>query len=96
MSGERRRVFVRISGRVQRVGFRWFVQRRASDLALTGWVRNAADGNVEVEAEGAAESVARLIEALRRGPSQAVVQSVDAEERAVVAVAQHDSFEILP
>ena len=65
VSGERRRVFVRISGRVQRVGFRWFVQRRASDLALTGWVRNAADGNVEVEAEGAAESVARLIEALR-------------------------------
>jgi acylphosphatase len=97
VSGETRGVFVRISGRVQHVGFRWFVERRASELGLGGWVRNAADGSVEVAACGASAQVERLLEALRRGPSQARVQSVEIEERPAPPIgAPNGNFEIEP
>ncbi len=97
VSEERRSVRVRVIGRVQHVGFRWFVERRASELGLGGWVRNAEDGCVEVTAEGAAGKVDRLLEALRRGPPQAIVQAVEIEERPVPeAAATTVTFEILP
>jgi acylphosphatase len=54
-----------VQGRVQGVGFRWFVHREASELDLRGWVRNTEDGDVEVVA---AEDLAELRESLRRGP----------------------------
>jgi acylphosphatase len=57
-----------IQGRVQGVGFRWFVQREASELALRGWVRNTEDGHVEVVAAGDAEDLDELRTSLRRGP----------------------------
>jgi acylphosphatase len=57
-----------IQGRVQGVGFRWFVHREASELDLHGWVRNTEDGDVEVVAAGTAEDLAELRAALRRGP----------------------------
>jgi acylphosphatase len=57
-----------VQGRVQGVGFRWFVQREASELALRGWVRNTEDGHVEVVAAGDAEDVDELRTTLRRGP----------------------------
>jgi acylphosphatase len=57
-----------IQGRVQGVGFRWFVQREASELALRGWVRNTEDGHVEVVAAGDAEYLADLRSTLRCGP----------------------------
>jgi acylphosphatase len=57
-----------IQGRVQGVGFRWFVHREASELDLRGWVRNTEDGDVEVVASGAAEDLAELRTSLRRGP----------------------------
>jgi acylphosphatase len=57
-----------IRGRVQGVGFRWFVHREASELDLHGWVRNTEDGDVEVVAAGTAEDLAELRTALRRGP----------------------------
>jgi acylphosphatase len=57
-----------IQGRVQGVGFRWFVQREASELALRGWVRNTEDGHVEVVAAGEAEDLDELRTSLRRGP----------------------------
>lgn len=96
MSGNRRAVRVLVRGRVQGVGFRWFVARTARDLAVTGWVRNAEDGTVEVAAEGASEQVEKLIAALRRGPSQAAVHLVEIEERSPAAAADHTEFEILP
>lgn len=96
MSGDRRSVQVRVRGRVQHVGFRWFVARAARDLAIAGWVRNAEDGTVEVAAAGTVEQVEQLLTALRRGPSQATVQSVEIEERPVSAAADHTTFEILP
>ncbi len=57
-----------IQGRVQGVGFRWFVQREASELDLRGWVRNTEDGGVEVVASGTQEDLAELRASLRRGP----------------------------
>jgi acylphosphatase len=57
-----------IQGRVQGVGFRWFVQREASELKLRGWVRNTEDGNVEVVAAGEAGDLDELRLSLRKGP----------------------------
>jgi acylphosphatase len=57
-----------IQGRVQGVGFRWFVQREAGELDLRGWVRNTDEGDVEVVASGAAADLAELRASLRRGP----------------------------
>ena len=70
------RVHLVVRGRVQGVGFRYFVVRRAAALGLDGWVSNRADGSVEVEAEGGREALASLVEALRQGPSQAHVTDV--------------------
>jgi acylphosphatase len=63
----------RISGRVQGVGFRFFAEEAARREGLAGWVRNSADGGVEVLAEGDAEAVARFERALRSGPAGARV-----------------------
>jgi acylphosphatase len=57
-----------IQGRVQGVGFRWFVHREASELDLRGWVRNTEDGEVEVVASGSEADIAELRASLRRGP----------------------------
>ena len=57
-----------VQGRVQGVGFRWFVHREASELELRGWVRNTEEGEVEVVASGSAEDLAKLRASLRRGP----------------------------
>jgi acylphosphatase len=57
-----------IQGRVQGVGYRWFVQREASELDLRGWVRNTEEGEVEVVASGSQDDLAELRAALRRGP----------------------------
>ena len=57
-----------VQGRVQGVGFRWFVHRESSELGLHGWVRNTEDGDVEVVASGTPEDLAELRESLRRGP----------------------------
>lgn len=67
----------RIRGRVQGVGFRAFVWRRASELGLCGWVRNRGDGSVEALADGDARTLEILEEALRRGPSWARVDGVE-------------------
>src|SRR6202161_1183817 len=57
-----------IQGRVQGVGFRWFVHREASELALRGWVRNTEDGDVEVVAAGEAGDLGGVRASWRRGP----------------------------
>jgi len=71
------RMHVVVSGRVQGVGFRWFVRETAIELGLAGWVRNRPDGNVEVAADGDDERVSRFRERLREGPPHAMVVSVD-------------------
>ncbi|MGO8758923.1 MAG: acylphosphatase [Terracidiphilus sp.] len=62
-----------IQGRVQGVGFRWFVQREAAELDLRGWVRNTEEGDVEVVAAGASGDLDELRASLRRGPRGARV-----------------------
>ena len=67
---------VRVTGIVQGVGFRWFVRERARRLGLSGWVRNLADGSVEVAASGDAYQLDLLRGELRRGPNGARVDGV--------------------
>ncbi|HEV3486472.1 MAG TPA: acylphosphatase [Vicinamibacterales bacterium] len=66
-----------VRGRVQGVGFRWFVRERARELGARGWVRNRADGAVEVEAEADAEALNRLREILVKGPPGARVSDIE-------------------
>ncbi len=68
-----------VGGDVQGVGFRYFVQRRADQLGLRGWVRNNDDGTVEVVAEGTRPALEQLKRALEEGPRMARVDRVDAE-----------------
>jgi acylphosphatase len=65
-----------VKGRVQGVGFRWFVHREASELELCGWVRNTEDGDVEVVASGTAEDLSELRASLKRGPRGSRVDHV--------------------
>lgn len=66
-----------VSGRVQGVGFRSFCVRAANSLGIDGWVRNLADGRVEVIGMGRTDDLDRLADALRSGPSFARVDRVD-------------------
>jgi acylphosphatase len=65
-----------IRGRVQGVGFRWFVHREASELNLRGWVRNTEEGDVEVVASGSPEDLEDLRSSLRRGPRGSRVDGI--------------------
>ena len=71
------RLHVRIRGRVQGVGFRWFVREEARRLGLSGWVTNLDSGEVEVAAGGAQSSLERLRKALEVGPTGASVTQLD-------------------
>ena len=64
-------------GRVQGVGFRWYVWREAERLGLGGFARNLSDGTVEVVSQGPDEALDRLELALRRGPSGSRVDALD-------------------
>lgn len=68
-----------VEGRVQGVGFRYFVQAEAQQLNITGWVRNVDDDRVEVWAEGKQLDLTQLINSLQRGPSAAYVSDVQVE-----------------
>lgn len=70
-----------ITGRVQRVGFRYFVVEAAEDERLGGWVRNLRDGRVEALVEGEAHAVERFERKIRSGPPAARVDNVEVEER---------------
>jgi acylphosphatase len=65
-----------VQGRVQGVGFRWFVHREASELELRGWVRNTEEGDVEVVAAGEAADLDELRASLHRGPRGSRVDRV--------------------
>ena len=66
-----------VHGRVQGVGFRWFVWREAERLGLRGRARNLADGSVEVVADGPEKALEELARALGRGPAMAQVDRVE-------------------
>ena len=70
---------VTINGRVQGVGYRYFVEQAARSRDLEGWVRNRRDGSVEAVFAGPAEAVTAMIAACRRGPSSARVDALQDE-----------------
>jgi acylphosphatase len=70
-------IHLEVSGRVQGVGFRWFVVEEARRLQLSGWVRNCRDGKVEIAACGNADALAQLESAVTSGPLGAQVQKVN-------------------
>ena len=82
-----------VNGRVQGVGFRYFVVREAQALGLAGWVRNLPDGRVEVLASGAPDIVSALEGRLWEGPPHAKVSSVEAREAEAPTYVE---FRVLP
>lgn len=81
-----------ISGRVQGVGFRFYMERKARGLGVTGWVRNCRDGSVEALIQGAPDAVEAMTAWARRGPPSAVVAEVKVSE----ASGEFSSFEVRP
>ena len=73
-----------VLGRVQGVGFRWFVEREAHILGIAGWVRNNHDGSVEVLAQGTRDQLLGLHSRLREGPRAARVDEVEVSEARAV------------
>ena len=69
-------IHLEVRGRVQGVGFRWYVVDKARELRLAGWVKNRGDGNVELAAAGEAEALAKLEAAVTAGPPGARVEEV--------------------
>ncbi|MDW5267958.1 MULTISPECIES: acylphosphatase [Acidobacteriaceae] len=65
-----------VKGRVQGVGFRWFVHREAAEIGLKGWVRNTDEGHVEIVAAGDTKDLAELKDALRKGSRGSRVDAV--------------------
>lgn len=73
------RIHVVVTGLVQGVGFRYFVQARAIKHGVGGWVRNMADGSVEILAEGEADALDPFLDAIRIGPRAAQVSDLRIE-----------------
>ena len=77
---DRRFVHVTIHGRVQGVGFRYFIEKNAIERVLDGWERNREDGGVEAVFAGAGPRVAEILELCSKGPRGAKVERVDLRE----------------
>ena len=83
-----------VRGRVQGVGFRYWILRRATELRLRGWVANELDGSVRCVAEGPSTDLDVLEDVLRRGPTGAIVESVQVVH--MPATGQFGGFEVRP
>ena len=80
-----------LSGRVQGVGFRAFTRKEASSLGIKGWVKNLADGRVEMKIKGDSSSVKKMIKKVKKGPSFARVDDIEINDE---EVENYDRFEI--
>jgi acylphosphatase len=84
---------VLVSGRVQGVAYRWSSAARARELALTGWVRNLADGRVQALLEGPDDALDAMLAWMERGPPAAAVDALLATDAPAY---EGEGFEILP
>lgn len=94
-----RKVRVSVSGRVQGVGFRYFVEREAIRLGVFGWVRNRRDGTVEAVFSGTAGQVEAMLKATKKGPPASDVDRVDVAEESgddLALVLKGERFSTLP
>jgi len=88
------RLRVRVSGRVQGVGFRYFPQASTDSLRVTGFVRNLSDGRVEAEVQGDEAEIDKFLENVRAGPHGSRVDNVQTSPLSVQP--EEDGFEIRP
>ena len=86
MSSSLKAFRVRVEGRVQGVGFRYYTEKEANRLGISGWVRNCADGSVEAVICGSEEQVNAMLTWLKHGPSSAEVTQT------IVTAADSDPF----
>jgi len=75
-----RSVHIIVSGKVQGVGYRWFVAQKALDFSITGWVRNLSNGEVEIIAHGTKPDIGTFIDYVKTGPSLSRVISVEVND----------------
>jgi acylphosphatase len=87
-----KRISATVSGKVQGVFYRDFARREAEKAGLTGYVRNARDGSVEIVAEGEDVSLKKFVAACKKGPLMAFVKSVELKESA--ATNEFEVFEV--
>ena len=85
---------IRISGRVQGVGFRHFTRTNAQSLGVKGWVKNLTDGDVEAVLSGDEDSVLKMIEKLKQGPRMARVDEFSMDESSRKLEESFDGFEV--
>jgi acylphosphatase len=86
-------IVLTIRGRVQGVGFRRFVWRKAQDFGVSGWVRNLPDGSVETLIQGSEEEIRQMRSWCERGPFGSNVTGI--EEKIIEQAAAYTTFEIL-
>ena len=79
MSGKNR-VHAVVSGVVQGVGFRWFVQKTAADMSIDGWVKNLPNGDVELEAEGEKDTLNSFLSTIQKKHSWARVDNINLDD----------------
>ena len=82
-----------VQGKVQGVGFRWFVRERARRLGVAGWVRNESDGSVQILVGGPGALVSRFLNELNVGPPNAVIESIREVETMSAVVNSEPSAE---
>ena len=67
---------IRVTGHVQRVGYRYFVQHWAEDFGFGGWVKNKSDGSVIMQLEGRKDNVEKLLTELKEGTENVVIENI--------------------
>ncbi|HSV88074.1 MAG TPA: acylphosphatase [Bacteroidales bacterium] len=84
-------ISIRVRGRVQGVGFRYFTRSKANEFAISGFASNMSDGSVYIEAEGNKENLEAFLESCRKGPASSLVTQLDVVS---IPVCNYNGFEI--
>ena len=86
---------MKVIGRVQGVGFRYFTLEQAKSLGISGWVRNLSDGSVEISASGEEDILSRFVELVKKGPSFSRVAEVLVNEEPTAPGRENEVFKIV-